>query len=111
MTKFYENFSRTTLPTHPAFRPPTRDDQSVFALKEESDDTPSDEEKRTLRRVPDHLPWSAFLVAVVELCERFAFYGLSGPFQNYISNSANDPSGNPGALGKKHGLLTRSKSG
>ncbi|KAF1816032.1 peptide transporter PTR2-A [Eremomyces bilateralis CBS 781.70] len=60
---------------------------------------PSDLEKRTLRRVPDALPKSAFLVAIVELCERFAYYGLSGPFQNYISNKYNDPNGNPGALG------------
>ena len=47
----------------------------------------TEEEKQTLRRVSDKLPWSAFLVAVVELCERFAYYGLSGPFQNYMSNS------------------------
>ena len=31
---------------------------------------PTEEEKRTLRRVADRLPWSAFIVAVVELCER-----------------------------------------
>lgn len=49
----------------------------------DSDDTgtPTKEEKQTLRKVPDKLPWSAFLVALVELCERFAYYGLSGPFQ------------------------------
>ena len=47
----------------------------------------TEEEKQTLRKVSDKLPWSTFLVAVVELCERFAYYGLSGPFQNYMSNS------------------------
>lgn len=46
------------------------------------------EDQATLRKIPDKLPWSAFLVAVVELCERFAYYGLSGPFQNYISNKS-----------------------
>jgi len=60
---------------------------------------PSLYEKRTLRKVPDALPWSAFLVAIVELCERFAYNGLSGPFQNYIANSYKDSNGNPGALG------------
>lgn len=40
-----------------------------------------------------------FLVAAIELCERFAYYGLQGPFQNYIQNSVNDPSGLPGAIG------------
>jgi dipeptide/tripeptide permease len=63
------------------------------------DDEPSERERSTLRKIPDKLPWSAFLVAVVELCERFAYYGMSGPFQNYISNKYKDPSGNPGAIG------------
>ncbi len=45
---------------------------------------PTEEERHTLRHVADKLPKSAFLVAFVELCERFAYYGLSGPFQNYI---------------------------
>lgn len=44
-------------------------------------DGPTEEELGTLRKVPDNLPWSAFLVAVIELCERFTYYGLSGPFQ------------------------------
>lgn len=39
---------------------------------------PTEEEKHTLRKVSDKLPWSAFLVCVVELCERFTYYGLSG---------------------------------
>jgi len=64
-----------------------------------SDDEPTTHELRVLRKIPDSLPWSAFLVCIVELCERFTFYGLSGPFQNYISNAYNDPSGNPGAIG------------
>ncbi|PGH08905.1 POT family proton-dependent oligopeptide transporter [Blastomyces parvus] len=61
-------------------------------------DVPSEEVCDTLRKVPDKLPWSALLVAVVELCERFAYYGLSGPFQNYIQNPYKGP-GVPGALG------------
>ena len=62
---------------------------------------PSDGEKHSLRRVPDDVPWSAFLVAVVEMCERFTYYGISGPLQNYIANSWHDPNGLPGALGLK----------
>ena len=45
---------------------------------------PTEEEKHTLRHVADKLPKSAFLIALIELCERFSYYGLSGPFQNYI---------------------------
>ena len=67
---------------------------------EGADDEPTEEDRATLRKVSDKLPWSAFLVAVVELCERFTYYGLSGPFQNYIQNSYHDPSGLPGAIGR-----------
>lgn len=38
----------------------------------------------TLRRVPNKLPRIALLILVVELGERFTYFGLSGPFQNYI---------------------------
>jgi hypothetical protein len=61
---------------------------------------PTDIELKTLKRVADELPWSAFLIAIVELCERFAFYGLLGPFQNYIANKYKDPNGLPGAIGE-----------
>ncbi|KAF8502569.1 PTR2-domain-containing protein [Gautieria morchelliformis] len=47
---------------------------------------PTDEEVATLRRVADKMPIGAFAIVIVELCERFAFYGLSGPFQNYLQN-------------------------
>ena len=53
-------------------------------------DEPTEEELATLRKVADHLPWSAFIVALVELCERFTYYGLSGPFQNYIQYYPHD---------------------
>jgi hypothetical protein len=38
---------------------------------------PSEEELRSLRRVPARIPWIAFTVAFVELCERFAYYGTT----------------------------------
>lgn len=59
---------------------------------------PTEEEKHKLRKIADKLPWSAFLVCVIELCERFTYYGLSGPFQNYIENAYGDKS-LPGAIG------------
>ncbi|KAF2442163.1 peptide transporter PTR2-A [Karstenula rhodostoma CBS 690.94] len=64
-------------------------------------DLPTDEEKRTLRRVGDKVPKAAFLVAVVELCERFTYYGASGLFQNYIQRNRDGRDG-PGALGLGH---------
>lgn len=67
-------------------------------------DEPTEEEMQSLRKVSDKLPWAAFIVCVVELCERFTYYGLSGPFQNYISNSYGGSL--PGALGKGQSAAT-----
>jgi len=38
---------------------------------------PNEHEKRTLRRVGENLPASAYLIAIVELTERFTYYGWS----------------------------------
>lgn len=62
---------------------------------------PTEEEKKTLRRVGDKVPKAAFLVAIVELCERFTYYGASGLFQNYIQRPLDGRDG-PGALGLGH---------
>jgi POT family proton-dependent oligopeptide transporter len=36
---------------------------------------PTAEELVTLRRVSGKIPWTAFTIAFVELCERFGYYG------------------------------------
>ncbi|KAF8470833.1 POT family-domain-containing protein [Kalaharituber pfeilii] len=59
---------------------------------------PTEHDFATLRRVSDKIPIGGYLVAVVEMTERFAYYGLSAPFQNYMQNDLNDPL-LPGALG------------
>ena len=70
---------------------------------------PTEEERRTLRKVPAYIPPMAFLVAFLELCERASYYGLTGPIVNYIQNPLPPGSdggqliGNakvPGALGQ-----------
>ncbi|KAJ6091901.1 Major facilitator superfamily domain general substrate transporter [Penicillium canescens] len=52
------------------------------------------------RRIPDKFPPVALLILVVELGERFTYFGLSGPLQNYINNPYVPGSDLPGALGK-----------
>lgn len=47
------------------------------------------------------------IVALIELAERAAYYGVSGPFQNYIQNRYKGPSGLPGALGLGQSTATR----
>lgn len=45
---------------------------------------PTNEDWNNLREVADSVPKAAYLVILVEFCERFTYYGLTGPFQNYI---------------------------
>lgn len=66
---------------------------------------PSEYEKHSLRRVGENLPASAFLIAIVELTERFTYYGAQGLFQNYISNKTNGAEGAKG-LGMGHQAAT-----
>ncbi|SAL98967.1 hypothetical protein [Absidia glauca] len=63
---------------------------------------PTAEDWKNLREVADKIPTSAFLIILIEFCERFTFYGLSGPFQNYIQQPPppSYPAAVPGALGK-----------
>lgn len=75
---------------------------SPASISSFDNDEPTEEERATLRCVADKLPWAIFLVAIIELCERFTYYGISGPFQNYIQHSYHDPTGLPGALGRIH---------
>ncbi|CAG8252637.1 unnamed protein product [Penicillium salamii] len=62
---------------------------------------PTFAEKTSLRHVAENLPLSAWLVAIVELCERFTYYGMSGLFQNYIQRPLDGSQGR-GALGMDH---------
>lgn len=68
---------------------------------------PTDEELATLERVGDRIPWTVWLIVICEFCERFAFIGLSGPFQNYIQFPIPGPNDQqPGALGRGHRMAT-----
>ena len=49
---------------------------------------PTAEELKTLRRVPGNLPVIAYLICIVEFCERASYYGV----QPLISNFVNRPS-------------------
>lgn len=42
---------------------------------------------RGLRKVADSFPLSVWLIATIELCERFAYFGIVGPMQNYIQST------------------------
>jgi len=66
---------------------------------------PTEEEMATLRRVSGQIPWAAYTIAFVEMCERFSYYGTTAVFVNFIqqplpegSNTGAGFSGQSGAL-------------
>lgn len=70
---------------------------STSDLNEEATEEATEEDLSLLRRVSHSIPLSCWLVALVELAERFSYYGLSTPFQNYMQNLPGDTP--PGKLG------------
>ena len=76
-----------------------RDPEHKHSLTETAEgDEPTEEEKAALQHIGESLPLSAWLVAIVELCERFTYYGVSGLFQNYIQRPRDGSKGR-GAIG------------
>lgn len=63
-------------------------------------------EMQSLRHVSDSIPVGVWLMALISLCERFTYYGISAPFQNYIQNPLNDPL-RPGALNLGQSTATK----
>lgn len=45
------------------------------------------EDLQVLRRVSGKIPWQAYTIAFVELCERFSYYGSTIVYTNFIQVS------------------------
>ncbi|KAL5525215.1 hypothetical protein ACEPAF_9084 [Sanghuangporus sanghuang] len=90
------------------------DQQSLSAghenLKADLNDTlvaPTEEDRLHLRRIAGKLNWNTYLIAYVELAERFSYYGTVIVFTNFIqqplppgsSTGAGGKDGQSGALG------------
>ncbi|VUC28035.1 unnamed protein product [Clonostachys rosea] len=58
----------------------------------------TDDEVANLAQTSDSLPLAVIIVIIIGGAERFAYYALSGPWQNYIQNPPGDYA-LPGALG------------
>lgn len=73
---------------------------------------PTEEERSTLRRVPESLPWTAYAIAFCELAERFSYYGSQQVFQNFVQQprpsktGAGYDSNQSGALGYGQQIAT-----
>ncbi|KAK0710765.1 POT family-domain-containing protein [Lasiosphaeris hirsuta] len=59
----------------------------TFTMDENYDGKPTEEELHTLRRVPGSIPIIAYMICIVEFCERASYYGV----QPLISNFVNRP--------------------
>ncbi len=62
---------------------------------------PTKEDIQVLRRIPDAIPWPAYLIAYVELAERFSYYGSTAVFTNFIQQKL--PLGSVTGAGGKNG--------
>ncbi|CAD6446385.1 dfb42ad6-8e30-4271-9a93-d58effc31d4b [Sclerotinia trifoliorum] len=72
---------------------------------------PTEEERTTLRRVSGSIPWTAYMICLVEFAERASYYGCQFVFSNFVqfplpkggNGAGATPAGTqqtPGALGK-----------
>lgn len=55
---------------------------------------PTVEERSTLRKVHDSIPWISWTLCLVEMSERASYYGVKAAFNNYMQFPL--PSGGPG---------------
>uniref|UniRef100_A0A1D1YXP9 Putative peptide transporter ptr2 n=1 Tax=Anthurium amnicola TaxID=1678845 RepID=A0A1D1YXP9_9ARAE len=68
--------------------------------EEDNEVQPTAEDWKSLPRIPDKLPLMVWMVVFCELCERFTYYGASGPFQNYVQYPPPEEKfGQAGAIG------------
>lgn len=75
--------------------------QNVYTYGTENGDSATDQQDQSLhglRRVADSLPLNVWIIATIEACERFAFFGMAAPLQNYVQNPRDDPL-RPGGIG------------
>ncbi|KAL4401703.1 transmembrane transporter [Malassezia pachydermatis] len=64
---------------------------------------PTEEERMTLRRVPEKMNWPAFAICVCEFAERFSYYGATQVYSNFINNPRPTIGGNFSETGANHG--------
>lgn len=78
---------------------------SIIDADADEDEHITEEDLQELRRVSGKIPWQAYTIAFVELCERFSYYGATVVYVNFIqqplpkgsTTGADDEQ--PGALG------------
>ncbi|KAK3939190.1 general substrate transporter [Diplogelasinospora grovesii] len=54
-------------------------------MNDDYEGKPTEEDLATLRRVPGNLPIIAYLICIVEFCERASYYGVQPLISNYVN--------------------------
>ncbi|KAK4239240.1 general substrate transporter [Achaetomium macrosporum] len=60
------------------------------AMEEDYEGKPTEEELAVLRRVPGKIPIIAYLICVVEFCERASYYGIQPLIANFVNRPLPD---------------------
>ncbi|KAL2828415.1 POT family-domain-containing protein [Aspergillus cavernicola] len=101
------NSSKQSLHRAPLHKKSSTLASNVSSSTSQRREYPTVEELSTLRRVSGKVRWAAYTIAFAELCERFAYYGTTAVFTNYIqqprplySGTGAGFSGQSGALGQ-----------
>lgn len=76
--------------SHPPYLDPS-------LMEEDYDGKPTEEEMKTLRRVPGSIPMVAYLICIVEFCERASYYGVQPLLTNYVNRPLPDGGNGYGA--------------
>ncbi|KAL8712635.1 MAG: hypothetical protein Q9220_003166 [cf. Caloplaca sp. 1 TL-2023] len=74
-------------------------DDSSASIDADGKEYPTAEEVATLRRSAGPVPWSAYTIGFIELCERFSYYGTTQVFVNFIQQPLPDNGNKAGAGG------------
>ncbi|WVQ64078.1 uncharacterized protein L199_002237 [Kwoniella botswanensis] len=69
-------------------------------LDSEEDVEPTDEEYKTLRKVPATIHWPAVALCLVEIAERASYYGSKKPFANFVRGALPKGGNGAGAVAK-----------
>ncbi|KAL2835682.1 POT family-domain-containing protein [Aspergillus pseudoustus] len=91
-------------------RQPLREKPSTVASHATSSisrgrEAPTAQEFKTLRRIAGKVPWVAYTIAFVELCERFSYYGATAVFTNFIQQPLPDASSTGAGFSDQSGAL------
>jgi dipeptide/tripeptide permease len=77
--------------------PPGDKHGALLALDDDYEGKPTEEELKTLRRVPTNIPLVAYLICVVEFSERASYYGVQPLISNFVNRPLPDGGNGYGA--------------